>query len=105
MKFARLSAGGRCRFPSRKKRIPFRNENGDGGWRRQKSIAKRLLIFQVPMVRIHLPPAASLRTFGPGAAGDRCKVRLDAGEGASAWPGGNWRFAGTSRLKSLVLPA
>src|SRR5215510_1764420 len=59
----------------------------------------------LPEVRIPLPPAASLRTFGPGAAGDRCKVRLDAGEGASAWPGGNWRFAGTSRLKSLVLPA
>ena len=58
-----------------------------------------------PKVRIRSPPAASLRTFGPGAAGDRCKVRLDAGEGASAWPGGNWRFAGTSRLKSLVLPA
>ena len=35
--------------------------------------------FPVPMVRIHFPPAASLRTFGPGAAGDRCKVRLDAG--------------------------
>src|SRR5215831_16910675 len=30
----------------------------------------------VPMVRIRFPPAASLRTFGPGAAGDRCKVRL-----------------------------
>jgi len=38
--------------------------------------------FAGPMVRIRLPPAAGLRAFGPGAAGDRCKVHLDAGKEA-----------------------
>src|SRR5271166_6686725 len=35
---------------------------------RRKSVSKRKLIFQVPMVRIHFPPAESPRTIG--SAGD-----------------------------------
>ena len=31
---------------------------------RRKSVSKRKLIFQVPMVRIHFPPAESPQTFG-----------------------------------------
>src|SRR5271166_2910831 len=31
---------------------------------RRKSVSKRKLIFQVPMVRIHFPPAVSQQTFG-----------------------------------------
>src|SRR5215831_9175398 len=35
---------------------------------RRKSVSKRKLIFQVPMVRIHFPPAVSPQTFGSSRA-------------------------------------
>jgi hypothetical protein len=38
---------------------------------RRKSVSKRKLIFQVPMVRIHFPPARSLRTISSEAAKPR----------------------------------
>jgi hypothetical protein len=48
--------------PRRERSEAFRERQPS--WRRQKSVSKRWLIFRVPMVRTHFPPAESPRLVG-----------------------------------------